>query len=80
MSYCGIRVCKWNPQIVSGIRKLWVESAFYLRIPFTYMNICISVLIQIFDAQCGHQQIQSELLSWSTASWNTKTFDLNSCP
>ena len=27
MSCCETRNCKWNPQIVSGIRKLQVESA-----------------------------------------------------
>ena len=38
LSCCGISNCKRNPQIVSGIRKLLVESAFCLRIPLIFAD------------------------------------------
>ena len=45
---CGIRDWKWNPQIVSGIRKFYVETSFCLRIPFTYIYMCSSLQNYIF--------------------------------
>ena len=38
LSCCGIRSCKRSPEIVSGIRKMQVESAFCLRIPHTFFG------------------------------------------
>ena len=64
-SCCGTCNCKWNPQLLRRIR-------FYLRIPVTYKYTCISVLNCIIYSLCHHQQFQSQLLSWSTTSWNVK--------
>ena len=57
--------CKW-------IRNLWMEFAVFLRFPFTCMNKKASVLNYNFFLLGCHQQVQSQLLSWSATSLNTK--------
>ena len=50
MSCCEIRKCKRNPQIVSGIRKLKVETANFKWNPYFVweINIHIGIYVKAF--------------------------------
>ena len=87
MSYCGFRNCKQNPQSVNKIRKLYVDSAFCLRIPFTFMYMCSKTFRNIYfiywspEKSTSITTLNNYQLKYQKFGPNTcqPNFDLKSC-